>query len=196
MDDNIKQKSKINLNKKLDLKLNLQNINGETIPTERKKPNTDREVYSNKPLSPRYNDPLKTVYLKSSNRKKVKSPTFPSSIKGLNAKFNFSRDVYNNVYLSSLTPRDFVVKKPVKNLDRLYSAQKLYNNTKVKPQLKMTHTMPIISKTSRNVNFKSKDFNVNSSAKSPRVSNDVIENKSTEKPLTKSLNRLQFLTYK
>ena len=131
MDDNIKEKSKINLNKKLDLKLNLQNIN-DSIPTERKKPNTDRDIYNKKPKSPS-NDIMKNAYL-SSNRNKMKSPVFSTT-----ASTKFTKEVFGSTYLSSLTPRDFVVKKTTKNLDRLYSAQKLYTS-KPKTQLKMGQT--------------------------------------------------------
>jgi hypothetical protein len=108
------------------------------------------------------------------NSNRVKSPV------------KFTKDVYSSAYLSSLTPREFVVKKETKGLDRLSSAQKLY-----KPQVKMTQTMPVINKSVKNSSVKTKEIRLKTyvTYKSPRP-------KIEEKPLAKSMNKLQFLTYK
>jgi hypothetical protein len=108
------------------------------------------------------------------NSSRVKSP------------IKFTKDVYSSAYLSSLTPREFVVKKDTKGMDRLSSAQKLY-----KPQVKMTHTMPVINKSVRNSSEKTKEIGLKT-----YVSYKSSKPKIEEKPLAKSLNKLQFLTYK
>lgn len=177
------------------MKLNLHNINNnnETINSERKKANTDRGLYENKQSK---QDLLKSLYIKSNtSRKKVKSPVFPNSLTSLSSRFNFTKEIYSDSHISSLTPRDFVVKKHTKNIERLYSAQKLYNSSNSynnKP-----HIIPIIKNnnigtTTSSKIVKSYEFKFNQTFKSPRLSTES----NNLKQLSKTTNKLKFLSYK
>ena len=205
MDDNIQQKSKINFpkNNKLDLKLNLLNINTpELSVTDRKKPNTDRDSSKKPPISSPTNrmNSLKNIYVKTTSSAKSTKRKNTNETENKSLRLTFNKFLTSN-FINNLSPRTLTVKKNTKNIDRIKTAQNLYNpskSAKVKSTQKLNEIMPIIPKrdNSRNkVNVSIKESYWNNSIKNPKSSvNTIKSSTSTERLITKYNSKTQNMT--